>query len=99
MYTNSGGWDRNKLLVLLIAILLLRGCADNKSAFALNNRHYIAIDLVVTDLKKFDEFFALETQLLKKYNSNVAMDIRSKDQKKRNIILSFPDRETADNFD
>ncbi len=88
----------NKILILLFTASLIGGCALNKSTYAPDDRYYIVVEAEVTDLIKYDRFLALESKILKKYDSYVAMDIRSEDQRKRYIIVSFPDRETADNF-
>ncbi len=86
------------LLISFIAIFSLGGCAHHKLVHAPADRLYVVVDVDITDLKKYDQFLALEAPILKKFDSYVAMDIRSEDQKKRYIIVSFPDSETLDNF-
>ena len=68
------------------------------SSYPSSDRHYVVVDVDITDVKKYDEFLALGIQILKKYDAYVAMDTRSKDQKKRYIIMSFPNRESVDDF-
>jgi len=87
-----------KFSISFIAVLLLSGCAHHKLIHAPANRLYVVVDVDITDVEKYDKFLALEAPILKKYDSYVAMDIRSEDQKRRYIIVSFPDSETLDNF-
>ncbi|VAX19896.1 hypothetical protein MNBD_NITROSPINAE03-486 [hydrothermal vent metagenome] len=86
------------LLISVIAIFLLGGCAHHKSTHVPTDRLYVVVDVDITDVEKYDRFLALEAPILKKFDSYVAMDIRSEDQKKRYIIVSFPDSETLDKF-
>jgi len=85
-------------LAIFVFILLLSSCAHVSKHHNLTNRHYVVVDVEISDVEKYDKFLALEVPILKKYDAFIAMDIRSEDQKKRYIIVSFPDKESVGEF-
>lgn len=87
-----------KLLSTLIIVLLLNACAHNNPDYKSVDRHYVVVNADIADIKKYDEFIALEIPILKNHGAFIEMDIRNKDQSKRRIIVSFPSKESVDNF-
>lgn len=87
-----------KILIIFTSILLLSSCANITKHHNSTNRHYVVVDVEINDVEKYDEFLALEIPILKKHDAFISMDIRSEDQKKRYIIVSFPDKESVGKF-
>ncbi|MFK5894226.1 MAG: DUF1330 domain-containing protein [Pseudomonadota bacterium] len=80
------------MLSLLLLASVLSACSHSqpvRSEYE-NARHYVVVDVEVNELEKYEKFLALEAPILKKYGAYMEMDIRSKDQKKRYLIVSFP---------
>jgi len=87
-----------KTLMISISVLLLSACANIVEHQNPTSRHYVVVDVEISDIEKYDKFLALEIPVLKKYDAFIAMDIRSEDQKKRYIIVSFPNKESVKRF-
>ncbi|MCF6319391.1 MAG: DUF1330 domain-containing protein [Proteobacteria bacterium] len=84
--------------ILLISVLLLSSCTGIIERHNSTSRHYVVVDVEITDVKKYDKFIALEIPILMKHDAYIAMDIRSQDQKKRYITISFPNKESVETF-
>lgn len=87
-----------KITMALILSFLIVSCSQNSTKREPDNRHIVVVDVEITDLKKYDKFIELEIPILKKHGAFIAMDIRSEDQKKRYIIVSFPGRYSVNGF-
>ena len=87
----------NKILFLFV-ISTLFGCAHNQPTQSEYDRHYVVVDVNINDQGKYNKFIELEAPVLKKYGAFMGMDIRSQDQKRRYLIISFPNREANENF-
>jgi len=87
-----------KKSILLVVILFLSACANTAKYKNSTDRHYVVVDVEITDVDKYDKFLALEVPILKNYDAFVSMDLRSEDQKKRYIVISFPDKESVGAF-
>ncbi len=79
-----------KYLIVLLALSCLNGCTDNKPNILQSDRHYVVVDVEISDMEKFERFRSLEDPILKKHDSYVVMDLRSSDQKRRYVTISFP---------
>jgi len=87
-----------KITMALILSILLTSCSQDFTKQDSNHRHIVVVDVEITDLIKYDKFIELEIPILKKHGAFIAMDIRSEDQKKRYIIVSFPSRDSVNDF-
>jgi len=87
-----------KIFISLIALFLLSSCSHITKHHNSTSRHYVVVNVDVTDVEKYDKFIALEIPILKNHEAFIAMDIHSEDHKKRYIIVSFPDKETVGKF-
>ena len=87
-----------KIIFSLVIVLLLHGCGHSMTGKNINERHYVVVDVDVSDINKYDEFISLELPILAKHDAYMAMDVRSKDQKKRFLVVSFPDKQSVTSF-
>lgn len=87
---------KNILFILVISTLV--SCSQLQPKPSLSDRHYVVVDVNISDVAKYNKFIDLEKPILKKHGAFISMDIRNKDQDKRYITISFPDRETVNAF-
>lgn len=87
------------IITLVLLLLTMTGCSHKPALLnKVESRHYVVVDVVVSDLEQYDRFLALEKPILKQFDAHVAMDIRGEDQKQRYIIVSFPSRDSVEAF-
>ncbi len=82
-----------KFLIVLLALSFLNGCTANKPNILQSDRHYVVVDVEISDMEKFEKFRSLEDPMLKKYDTYVVIDLRSNDQKRRSLTFSLPNAE------
>jgi len=88
-----------KIITITLLLLVIWGCSHQPAQLQQTpSRHYVVVDVTVSDLEQYDHFLALEKPILKQFNAYVAMDIRDEDQRHRYITVSFPSRDSVDAF-
>ncbi|NOY84063.1 hypothetical protein MNBD_NITROSPIRAE01-2081 [hydrothermal vent metagenome] len=90
----------NRFIMILFLFLSLSACTHylNSGHQKSDDRHYLVVDVSISDAEKYDRFLALEQPILKKFGAHLEMEIRSEDEKKRHLIIIFPDAETVKHF-
>jgi len=90
---------KTRVITITLLLLTISGCSSKQGLLQQTPpRHYVVVDVTVSDLKKYDRFLALEKPILENYDAFIAMDIRSEDQRQRHIIVSFPSHNSVDAF-
>jgi uncharacterized protein (DUF1330 family) len=89
-----------RFFIIAIICLSLSACSHPLSTAhqKQDKRHYIVVDASVSNPEQYDQFIALEQNILQQFGAHLEMDIQSEDRKQRHLIIVFPDAETVKKF-
>lgn len=85
-----------KLIPIFFVMSILASCSAEKDMD--KTRIYVVATVTTTDAQRYDQWFASEKPILKKFGATTVMDIRSSDQKERRIVIAFPSEKQLGKF-